>query len=1146
MIDALEVITSDDPAVNNRSLHSVVVDLTADQLIDLCGRLDDYRRTETNLYRRVRALFFLAAIHRYHLPPRLDDAAGLIPVDGHDHLMARRFLESIDRFLDHASQHGYGDAICSALSAAYHDLALQTLADQVRRSVRTVAGNRWMFRMGHPLDHPLRFRTELIGHGGGNGDASDVGTRPVLHERTAVRMDLSHSAWSDIFFLGMDYPEGAKVLNISVDLGVRGRDESPSPPIETFFRLIDRPVIRLVSIDLGESVEITSIAEMFDFGRDHLGLLKAAVIAAGVMPPGLEGSDGSLDELLSRLIPEMTAAGVNAGSAIGSSATGSSATDRPRGFELVSQINDIPKGSRLAVSTNLLGSLISILMRATGQITSLDGVLSEKDRRTVAARAILGEWIGGSGGGWQDSGGVWPGIKRICGAVAGPNDPEYGISRGRLMPTHDVLGRDRVSDDARRKLADSLVLVHGGMAQNVGPILEMVTEHYLLRTDTAWTARQEALSITDEVTEALCQGDIKRLGQLTTRNFTGPLQTIIPAATNHFTDTLIAACRQKFGDDFWGFWMLGGMSGGGMGFIFDPAVREAAGDWLATEMVRIKRELQTSLAFAMDPVVYDFSINDDGSKCQVRRGDDAMMSPRYYAMMLPRWLRTPLRDLPPDRRREMARIAAGTRENRDDNKTASPVSAGNLLRSMLPSGAESGSSSSNVYDLLSSIGFDHTSHQTIASELRSGRIGLMQNRLPSSTQITDVADDLFLNIDSADNHAMATLGSDAIRDGRVAVVTLAAGVGSRWTQGAGVCKALHPFVKWGDRHRSFLDIHLAKTLRTRQTHDARLPHVVTTSHLTDAAIRDAVDRMIVDDVHVSTGRSIGLRLVPTVRDLRFEWEQTGGQTLDAQAEKMRQSVRAAWIDWANASGQASDYVDNTPSQCIHPVGHWYEVPNLIRSGVLADLIRDNPNLQHLMLHNIDTLGATVDAALLGRHLTSGNTLNFEVMPRRLHDRGGGLAMVGGRPRLIEGLAMPDESIEFDLRYYNTMTTWIAIDPLLSFFGLDRDAVLAGDVDLIEDKIRAAASRLPTYITHKLVKKRWGHGQEDLFPVAQFEKLWGDMSALVDVQTGYFVVDKIRGGQMKEVAQLDGWMRDGTAEAIKAKCSWRLRRDQDQD
>src|SRR5205823_3578129 len=38
-----------------------------------------------------------------------------------------------------------------------------------------------------------------------------------------------------------------------------------------------------------------------------------------------------------------------------------------------------------------------------------------------------------------------------------------------------------------------------------------------------------------------------------------------------------------------------------------------------------------------------------------------------------------------------------------------------------------------------------------------------------------------------------TIGQAALKCGEVAVVTLAAGAGSRWTQGAGVVKALHPF-----------------------------------------------------------------------------------------------------------------------------------------------------------------------------------------------------------------------------------------------------------------------------------------------------------------------------------------------------------------
>ncbi len=157
----------------------------------------------------------------------------------------------------------------------------------------------------------------------------------------------------------------------------------------------------------------------------------------------------------------------------------------------------------------------------------------------VASRAILGEWLGGSGGGWQDSGGIWPGIKKIYGVEAQEDDPEYGISRGRLLPQHDVWDQNRAPAELRDQLARSLVLIHGGMAQNVGPILEMVTEKYLLRSKEEWIARQEMHGIFDRICQSLEEGDVKQLASLTTQNWNGPLKTIIPWVTNHFTETII-------------------------------------------------------------------------------------------------------------------------------------------------------------------------------------------------------------------------------------------------------------------------------------------------------------------------------------------------------------------------------------------------------------------------------------------------------------------------------------------------------------------------------------------------------------------------------------------------------------------------------
>ena len=531
------------------------------------------------------------------------------------------------------------------------------------------------------------------------------------------------------------------------------------------------------------------------------------------------------------------------------------------GLEVVSCVSNISKGSRLAVSTSLLASIIAAGMRATGQARSLTGALSEDERRLVAARAIPGEWLGGSGGGWQDSGGVWPGIKLIEGARPREGDAEFGVSRGRLLPRHRVLDRAAVPDAARLALQESIVLVHGGMAQNVGPILEMVTEEYLFRSETEWEARGHTLRLLDDLLAALGSGDVRALGAATTRNFREPLQAIIPWASNYYTETLIERAVAHFGADFWGFLMLGGMSGRGMGFLVAPRRKAEAQEYLQTTMSAARRELQHALPFAMEPVVYDFAINKRGTGGEVLQGEQALMPAGYYGMQVPGLLRQDPRQLPALRREELARFGA-------------------------------------------------------------------------------------------------------------------------------ICRA--------------------------------------------------------------------------------------GPELSA----------------------------------------------------LVDV---------LLVHNVDTLGAALHPALLGLHMESGRCLTFEVIPRRVEDQGGGLARVDGRLRLVEGLALPREEDEFALSYYNTLTTWVDIDRLLAVFGLGRGDL--SDGPRVAAAVARRGARVPTYLALKEVKKRWGHGQEDIFPVCQFEKLWGDMTAQAEVACGFVAVPRPRGQQLKDPAQLDGWLRDGSAAHVEALCAW---------
>jgi hypothetical protein len=1107
----IDTITSADPSVRDRSVRELIAGASTAEVLAACDDLERFRQGAENLYERVRASMFLHAIYRYAVQESAEvQDTGFIPFDGFKDLMERRFEQAIAAFRAAMRRQGASGAVASALAQAYEQVTYQTLADQVRRSVRNCQGNRWMFRVGAVDEHPARIHPRLLERG------SEESLFPILVERTPVRLDLSHSAWSDIFFLGMDYPEGARVLNISVDLGVHGRDDLPRPPIETRVRVIPEPILRLTSIDLNACKDVSTLEELFNFGNDYLGLVKAGVIASGLIPPSLEGTAARLEDLLAQVV-------------------------RPgHGLEVVSKVNDIPKGSRLAVSTNLLASLISLLMRATCQVKNLTGPLDEDEARVIVARAILGEWLGGSGGGWQDSGGIFPGVKVIHGVVAGESDPEWGVSRGRLLPAHRLLADAPGHEGFHAALARSLVLIHGGMAQNVGPILNMVTGKYLLRSRDEWLARQQALEVFEGIVAAVRAADVRAIGGLTTRNWEGPLKGIIPWVSNQFTESIIREAKAVLGDDFWGFLMLGGMSGGGMAFFVAPHRQAEFRREISAIMARVKAALDDALPFAMEPVVYDFRINPHGSFAELQTGADAMMPARYYTLQVPRMIAEGSVALDSLRKSDVDHFANHCQDNAELLRVFRT-----MINNLFPVTRSAADTAAAGWDAAAERirvenGFDPVQHAQLRDDLQRGRIGLARNRLPIDTDIRDVEDFDLIPARGSAPRAVVERGAEAIRRGEVAVVSLAAGVGSRWTTGAGVVKAVNPFVNLAGRHRSFLEIHLAKTRQVQRRLRAVVPHVVTTSYLTHQAIERHLARTKHyghdGPVYLSRGQSIGQRLVPMTRDLTFLWEEGAHETLDDNKQKVREASRRAILEWARSNGEGTDYTDNVPIQRFNPPGHFYEVPNLLRNGVLARLLDEQPGLRWLMVHNIDTLGANVDPGVLGLAIEAGATLSFEVIARRVDDRGGGLARVGGRLRLLEGLAQPREDTEFQLRYYNTLTTWVDVAALLAAFKLSRDD-LRRDPAKVAAAVRAMAARLPTYVTIKDVKRRWGHGQEDVFPVAQFEKLWGDLTSLPDLPCAFLAVDRPRGQQLKDTAQLDAWANDGSRDHILSLCEF---------
>ncbi len=486
--------------------------------------------------------------------------------------------------------------------------------------------------------------------------------------------------------------------------------------------------------------------------------------------------------------------------------------------------------------------------------------------------------------------------------------------------------------------------------------------------------------------------------------------------------------------------MLGGMSGGGMAFLVASHRKAAFLDEAQAIMRRVKARLDDALPFAMEPVVYDFRINPRGTFAELATGASAMMPPRYYTLQIPRMIAGGADQVDPTRRSDVDHFA-----NHSPNEGELLRVFRTMINHLFPVTRAAGDSAASGWDAAAAAirrdnGFDPIQHEQIRDDLRRGRIGLARNRLPVDSEIRDVDDADLIAAHGPIPAAAIRRGEAALRDGEVAVVSLAAGVGSRWTSGAGVVKAVNPFLMVQGKHRGFLELHLAKTRRSIREAGAAIPHVVTTSFLTHGAIEHHLSQSGSyghdGPVVLSRGQSIGQRLIPMARDLTFLWEEGSHEVLDDNKQKVRDAGRRAILGWAEAKGEGADYTDNVPIQRFNPPGHFYEVPTLLRNGVLADLLDRFPRLNWLMVHNIDTLGASLDPGVLGLAIGSGSTLNFEVIPRRIDDRGGGLARVNGRVRLLEGLAQPREDVEFRLRYYNSLTTWVDVGKLLAAFGLD--------------------------------------------------------------------------------------------------------------
>jgi UTP--glucose-1-phosphate uridylyltransferase len=161
-------------------------------------------------------------------------------------------------------------------------------------------------------------------------------------------------------------------------------------------------------------------------------------------------------------------------------------------------------------------------------------------------------------------------------------------------------------------------------------------------------------------------------------------------------------------------------------------------------------------------------------------------------------------------------------------------------------------------------------------------------------------------------------------------------------------------------------------------------------------------------------------------------------------------------------------------------GHGDTLRRVRDSGVIEALTARG--VEHVLVSNVDNLGATLDPVVLGAHLGAvhrGHAMSVEVVLREPGDAGGCVAAVEGRPVILEGFRLPPGTDLADFPHFNTNTLWISLDAL------------------------RAEHPLQWFPVRRALE--WPDGTSR--DIVQFEQLIGQLSEFVP--TAYLLVDRAR-------------------------------------
>jgi UTP--glucose-1-phosphate uridylyltransferase len=281
---------------------------------------------------------------------------------------------------------------------------------------------------------------------------------------------------------------------------------------------------------------------------------------------------------------------------------------------------------------------------------------------------------------------------------------------------------------------------------------------------------------------------------------------------------------------------------------------------------------------------------------------------------------------------------------------------------------------------LRQFGFDEALQARWQADVRTGRLAKDKNlvQAPMTAPHPGTIDTL-PSPGSPRARELEQLGNAAIARGELGVLVLNGGMATRF---GGVVKGVVPVLS---PTRSFLALVVEDLHRAGQQAGGTIPLFLMNSFATDRATK----------AHFAEHANFGA--------------DADAITHFTQFVALRMQKDGSLFQLQN--GEVSPYGP----------GHG-DLPAAFRACGAMQRFREQGG-RHLLVRNVDNLGARVDPLILGHHIHSGRSATVELAPKWPEDVGGAPYVLDGRVQLVEGLRFPSGFDPNIVDVFNTNTMW---------------------------------------------------------------------------------------------------------------------------